>query len=111
MLELPDFSSIKEVATRTKLSRSSVHRAIRLGRLRVLRPDGVRRLLIPADALRAFLQPSPRCETNAPRRSAATGTTRDSGTCGASPPGQPDEEDPEATHGAEDRGISNGTAE
>jgi excisionase family DNA binding protein len=60
MLELPDFSSIKEVATRTKLSRSSVHRAIRLGRLRVLRPDGVRRLLIPADALRAFLQPSPR---------------------------------------------------
>jgi excisionase family DNA binding protein len=57
MLELPDFSTVNEVAARTRLSRASVRRAIRLGRLRALRPDGIRRLLIPADALRAFLQP------------------------------------------------------
>jgi excisionase family DNA binding protein len=60
MLEFPAFSTVNEVAARTRLSRASVHRAIRLGRLRALRPDGVRRLLIPSDALQEFLQPSPR---------------------------------------------------
>jgi excisionase family DNA binding protein len=59
MLKL-EFLTIAEAAARARLSRATVRRAIRLGRLRALRPDGVRRLVVPAEALAAFLQPVPR---------------------------------------------------
>jgi excisionase family DNA binding protein len=54
------FFSVAEVVDLTKLSPATVRRAIRLGHLRAVRPTGVRRLLISADALEAFLKPSRR---------------------------------------------------
>lgn len=50
---------MREAPARTRLSRATVRRAIRLGKLRATRPYGVRRLVVSADALAEFLRPNP----------------------------------------------------
>jgi excisionase family DNA binding protein len=63
MAATPDprpFLTVSEVALRVRLSRATVRRAIRLGQLRALRPHGIRRVVVPTDAVEEFLRPSPR---------------------------------------------------
>ena len=47
--------TVQEAATTSRLSVSTIRRAIRLRQLRVVRPVGRRRLLVPAPALEAFI--------------------------------------------------------
>jgi excisionase family DNA binding protein len=51
--------TVQEAATTSRLSVSTIRRAIRLRQLHVVRPVGRRRLLVSAPALEAFLYGAP----------------------------------------------------
>jgi excisionase family DNA binding protein len=48
--------TVQETAAQLRVAPHTVRRAIRLHRLRALRPRGIRRVLVPASAIAEFLE-------------------------------------------------------
>jgi excisionase family DNA binding protein len=55
MRDSKEFLTVAEVAVILRVSPKTIRRLITSGRLRMIKLPGVRRIIIPADALRVYL--------------------------------------------------------